>query len=60
MGVVQLIKIMSFVFSPDEFEFNTIKYNAVIDCENKTVSMFSISLINAINILRRITEGLFK
>ena len=60
MGVVQLKKNMSFVFCSNEFEFNNIKYNAVIDCHNKPVSMFFILLLNIINMLRRITERLFK
>jgi len=50
---------MPFIFYP-EFEFNTFKYNAIIDCYNKPVSMFFILLLNVINILRRITERLFK
>ena len=42
------------------FEFNTIEYNTVINIQNKTVNIFSILLINVINILRRIIERLFK
>ena len=57
--MVQLGKVMPFIFYP-EFEFNTFKYNAIIDCYNKPVSMFFILLLNVINILRRITERLFK
>jgi len=52
--------IMLCVFCSANFEFNTIKYNTVINFYNKTVSMFSISLINGINIMRRIIERLFK
>ncbi|HEY8892302.1 MAG TPA: hypothetical protein VIM70_18870 [Clostridium sp.] len=50
----------SLIFCPNEFEFNNIKYNAVIDCHNKPVSMFFILLLNMINMLIRITERLFK
>jgi len=52
--------IMICVFCSTNFEFNNNKYNTVIDFCNKTVSIFSISLINGINILRRIIEGLFR
>lgn len=52
--------IMSCVFCSANFEFNTIKCNTIIDFNNKAVGMFSISSINVINILGRITKGLFK
>jgi len=51
---------MARVFCFVNFELNTMKCNAVINCENKTVSVFFVSLINMINILREITERLFK
>ncbi len=47
---------MACVFCSANFEFNTNKCNAVIDFHNNTVNMFFVSLINVINILRRITE----
>ena len=52
--------IMSRVFCCANFGFNTTKYNTVIDFCNKTVGMFSILLINVINILRGIIERLFR
>jgi len=52
--------IMLCVFCSANFEFSAIKYNTVVDFYNKTVSMFFVLLINGINILRRIIEGLFK
>jgi len=42
------------VFSFANLEFNTIKCNAVIDLDNKTVGIFYIALINVISILTRI------
>ena len=47
---------MKCVFCSANFELNTIKCNTVIDCKNKTVSMFFILLINTINILRGVTD----
>ena len=52
--------IMSCVFCSANFQFNNIKYNTVINFHNKAVSIFSASLINVIDILRRIAERLFK
>ena len=44
------------VFCFANFEFNTLKCNAVIDLDNKTVGIFFISLINVLNILTRIID----
>jgi hypothetical protein len=44
------------VFCFANFEFNTIKCNTVISLGNKTVGMFFISLINVMNILKRIID----
>ncbi|GCD10318.1 hypothetical protein Ctaglu_19410 [Clostridium tagluense] len=52
--------IMTCFFCVEKFKFNTIKYNTVGNICNKAVSIFSISLINIINILIRITKRLFK
>jgi len=49
---------MECFFCYANFEFNTNKCNTAIICDNKTVGMFVISLINVIHILRRITVRL--
>ena len=51
---------MACVFCSVNFEFSTIKYNTVNNIQNNTGDSFSALSINAINVLRRITEGLFK
>jgi len=52
--------IKSFDFYSVNFEINNIKYNIAINYINKAISMFFVSLINVIIILRKITERLFK
>ncbi len=42
-----------------KFELNTIKYNTVININNKTVYIFCSLLVNVINILIRITKDYF-
>ena len=48
------------VFCCANLKTHTCQYNTVINFHNKTVGIFSISLINIVNILRRIIERLFK
>ncbi|UVE41739.1 hypothetical protein KTC92_04490 [Clostridium sp. CM027] len=42
---------MACVFCSVNFEFNTIKYNTINNIQNNAIDLFSILLINAINIL---------